>query len=69
MINGNFKSFRHEHLFSEQNGYTTMKDRLTYETPFGVFGKIFDKRILKNYLTTFLLNRNKVLKNLAEHLK
>lgn len=67
MEKGHFKSFRHEHYFSEENGSTVMKDVLIYETPFGIFGKLFDKILLKNHMRKFLLERNSVLKNIAEN--
>ncbi len=66
MIKGNFKSFKHEHSFIEKNGKTVMIDNLMYKTPFGIFGKLFDKLMLKKHLTNFLETRNKVLKKLAE---
>ena len=66
MEEGKFKSFRHEHFFSEENGVTTMTDKLCYETPFGVFGKLFDTLFLKKHLHHFLLERNQFVKNLAE---
>ena len=66
MEEGKFKSFRHEHAFEEQNGITIMKDHLQYETPFGIFGKVFDSLFLKNHLIRFLLERNKILKEVAE---
>ncbi len=66
MINGHFKSFKHEHYFKEGNGLTIMEDHLFYETPFGLFGKLFDKIALKKHLTNFLLYRNKVLKEISE---
>lgn len=66
MEQGHFKSFRHEHNFITQNGTTVMIDFLQYETPYGIFGKLFDKLLLKKYLTDFLLNRNEFVKNLAE---
>jgi len=67
MEEGHFKSFRHEHYFSEENSFTTMKDVLIYETPFGIFGKLFDKILLKNHMKKFLLERNSVLKNISEN--
>lgn len=66
MEEGNFKSFKHEHFFEEENGVTIMKDHLQYETPFGIFGKIFDVLFLKKHLIQFLLERNKVLKEVSE---
>jgi len=66
MERGKFKSFRHEHIFEEENGITTMKDILQYETPFGIFGELFDILFLEKHLTNFLLERNKVLKEVSE---
>lgn len=67
MEEGKFKTFKHEHFFEEINGVTTMKDHLQYETPFGVFGKLFDFLFLKRHLTQFLLERNTVLKEISEN--
>ena len=66
MEEGNFKSFKHEHFFEEENGVTIMKDHLQYETSFGILGQIFDALFLKKHLTRFLLERNKVLKEVSE---
>ena len=66
MEEGKFKSFKHQHFFEEVNGVTTMTDQLQYKTPFGVFGNLFDFLFLKRHLTTFLLERNKVLKKVCE---
>lgn len=66
MEEGKFKSFKHEHFFEEHNGMTIMKDKLRYETPFGLFGKLFDFLFLKKHLTNFIIERNKVLKDLSE---
>ncbi|WP_431243128.1 SRPBCC family protein [Flavobacterium sp. P21] len=66
MEKGKFKSFKHEHFFQEENGFTIMKDKLQYATPFGIFGKLFDVLFLKRHLTNFLLERNKVLKEISE---
>lgn len=67
MEEGNFKSFRHKHYFKEINGVTIMTDLLQYETPFGIFGKLFDVLLLKKHLTKFLLERNKILTETAEN--
>ncbi len=66
MEKGHFKSFRHEHTFVTKNEVTFMIDNLHYQTPFGIFGRLFDTFLLKNYLTNFILKRNEILKNLAE---
>ncbi len=66
MEEGKFKSFKHEHIFEEKNGITIMTDNLSYETPFWFFGQIFDYLFLKKHLHHFLIQRNKVLKEIAE---
>lgn len=66
MVEGKFKSFKHEHFFNDENGITIMKDVIQYETPYGIFGKLFDNILLKNHLTDFITKRNNILKSLAE---
>lgn len=66
MVKGKFESFKHEHIFEEENGFTIMKDKLQYETPFGILGELFDGLFLKKHLTHFLIERNKVLKEISE---
>ncbi len=66
MINGNFKYFKHQHIFHSEDYGTKMIDILTYDTPYGILGKIFDKAVLKKHLIQFLNNRNTLIK---EHLE
>lgn len=66
MEEGKFKTFKHEHFFEEKNEVTIMTDKLQYETPFGIIGELFDYFLLKRHLTNFILERNKVLKEIAE---
>ena len=66
MEKGSFKSFKHQHLFKEKNGVTIMQDLLQYETPFGLFGKLFNYLFLMKHMTKFLLQRNNALKRLSE---
>ncbi|MNX44385.1 hypothetical protein D3C86_748690 [compost metagenome] len=68
MERGKFKTFKHEHFFEEENGITIMKDKLQYETPFGIFGELFDILFLEKHLTQFLTERNKTLKEVSESL-
>ncbi|MBF03805.1 MAG: cell division protein [Flavobacterium sp.] len=65
-LKGHFKTFKHTHLFEEQNGVTIMQDILEYETPYGIFGKLFDKLFLKKHLKNFLIHRNTILKRISE---
>lgn len=69
MEEGKFKSFRHEHIFYERNGLTTMKDKVFYAVPYGIFGELFDFLFLKNHMINFILERNKTLKVFSENEK
>ena len=66
MQKGIFKSLRHEHHFIEENQITIMKDVFMFESPLGVLGKIVNRIILERYLTSFLQERNFVIKQVAE---
>lgn len=66
MVEGRFKTFNHLHEFVVKNGQTTMTDTIRYETPYGIFGKLFDQLILKNYLAKFIQERNNFIKKTAE---
>ncbi|MEQ8623598.1 MAG: SRPBCC family protein [Vicingaceae bacterium] len=66
MVKGAFKSLKHEHLFSEENGVTSMVDNFHFESPFGLIGKLFNAVILKNYMKRFLEIRNAAIKREAE---
>ena len=66
MVQGEFKSFRHEHHFKPIDNGTIMIDILDFETPYGTFGKIFNSIYLKKYLEKFLQKRNNVIKDYAE---
>jgi ligand-binding SRPBCC domain-containing protein len=66
MTAGMFKSFEHDHRFREQDGETVMSDELKFSAPFGVLGVLVDRIVLRSYLTRFLLERNKLVKQVAE---
>jgi len=66
MVTGAFKSFRHEHRFSQVDGRTAMKDVFVFESPFGVLGKFANWLILKKYMTNLLTTRNHIIKQVAE---
>ena len=66
MVNGTFKSFRHEHHFSELKEGTLMMDIFEYESPFGILGRIANILFLKKYMTHLLEKRNLTIKAFAE---
>jgi len=57
---------RHGHHFEEKDGKTSMTDHFQYEVPFGIVGHVFDKLILKTYMTRFLQTRNRIIKSIVE---
>jgi ligand-binding SRPBCC domain-containing protein len=66
MVSGAFKRFRHEHHFSNSGNQTIMKDVFEFESPLGILGRIFNKLILTRYMTKLLVERNRVVKEVAE---
>jgi ligand-binding SRPBCC domain-containing protein len=66
-LKGHFKRFKHQHFFTQKENQTIMTDILDYETPFGFIGKLFDKLLLENHLTKFIIYRNAILKELSEN--
>jgi len=66
MTAGTFKSFEHDHRFQQQDGDTLMTDELRFAAPLGVLGLLAESLVLRTYLTRFLLERNKFVKQVAE---
>lgn len=66
MVNGPFKYMKHKHMFEQKENQTIMIDYFDFASPLGIIGKIFDKLILKRYLTNFLMERNGIIKEFAE---
>ncbi|ALJ03762.1 cell division protein [Pseudalgibacter alginicilyticus] len=66
MVLGVFKSFKHEHIFKEVLGKTIMTDRLYFEPPLGILGKIANLLFLKRYMKKLLKTKNRLLKEKAE---
>lgn len=69
MIQGDFKSFKHEHYFKAVSNGTIMIDVVDFESPYGITGEIFNKIYLTNYIAQFLIKRNKIIKEYAETTK
>jgi ligand-binding SRPBCC domain-containing protein len=66
MLHGDFKRFRHEHHFKDIHNGTIMIDVVEFESPYGLIGRLFNKFYLENYMKTFLIKRNNVIKKYAE---
>jgi ligand-binding SRPBCC domain-containing protein len=67
MVRGAFRSFDHDHFFTEIHaGRTEMRDVLVYQAPLGLLGRLVERQILTRYLTRFLGERNRMIKEIAE---
>jgi ligand-binding SRPBCC domain-containing protein len=66
MIQGDFTSFKHEHHFKSVENGTIMIDKVEFETPYAVAGKLFNKLYLTNYMKELLVKRNSVIKEYSE---
>ncbi|MEM8510347.1 MAG: SRPBCC family protein [Bacteroidota bacterium] len=66
MIEGTFKSFRHEHHFTTAEDRTLMTDYFDYTSPWGILGKLADFLFLKRYMRGLLEKRNESIKEFAE---
>ncbi|MEX0655430.1 MAG: SRPBCC family protein [Phycisphaeraceae bacterium] len=67
MTQGAFKSLEHDHLFEPlPTDETQMTDILRFEAPLGPLGRLAERLVLARYLTGFLIERGRSLKQVAE---
>jgi len=66
MIKGAFSSMRHQHRFTRELNKTKMVDEFSFKAPLGILGLIAEKLFLNRYMTNLLVERNRILKLLAE---
>jgi len=66
MVQGDFKSFKHEHHFKPVENGTIMIDKIEFESPYAVAGKLFNKFFLTNYMKELLIKRNSIIKEYSE---
>lgn len=66
MTDGDFTHMSHEHHFKEIGNGTVMIDIMDFGTPYGWFGRVFEKVYLQKYMTKLLQERNNTIKEFAE---
>jgi ligand-binding SRPBCC domain-containing protein len=66
MTQGDFTYMKHDHYFKEIDNGTVMIDIMDFGTPYGWFGRVFEKLFLHNYMTKLLQQRNSTIKDYAE---
>lgn len=69
IVEGDFKAYKHEHIFRKSNNKTIMIDKFYFESNWGFLGKIVDKFFMKKYMINILKIRNKTLKEKAEKIQ
>jgi ligand-binding SRPBCC domain-containing protein len=66
MVEGDFKSFRHQHHFKQIDNGIFMIDIVDFESPYGKIGNLLNSIYLTKYLRTLLESRNEFIRNFAE---
>ena len=66
MVSGAFRRFDHDHHFVADGLGTVMTDTFDFTTPLGPLGWLADGIFLKRYMRRLLLQRNQVIKQVAE---
>ena len=66
MVEGDFKSFRHQHHFKQIDNGIFMIDIVDFESPYGKLGRVLNSIYLTKYLRTLLESRNEFIRNFAE---
>ena len=66
MMQGDFKSYKHEHYFKPIDNGTILINILSFETPYSVIGILFNKFFLTNYMKQLLEHRINFIKHYAE---
>ena len=66
MVRGAFARFDHDHCFAVDADGTIMRDRFDFTSPLGPLGRLADALVLTRYMRRFLVERNRVLRAIAE---
>jgi ligand-binding SRPBCC domain-containing protein len=66
MARGPFRYFKHDHAFEQQEQGTLMIDKLEFQSPVLIVGRMIDAVVLRGYLRRLLETRNRALKAAAE---
>jgi ligand-binding SRPBCC domain-containing protein len=66
MVRGAFARFDHDHLFAADGDVTIMRDRFDFTSPLGPLGRLADALVLTRYMRGLLVERNRVLREVAE---
>jgi ligand-binding SRPBCC domain-containing protein len=65
-VRGPFRRFDHEHVFAPDSGRTVMVDRVSFDAPAGVIGRVVERLVLGPYVERLIETRGQFLKTEAE---
>ena len=66
MVSGAFARFVHDHDFEATETGTRMTDTFDYTSPLGILGRLADAIFLERYMRALLVERNRVVREIAE---
>jgi ligand-binding SRPBCC domain-containing protein len=66
MISGPFQHFEHDHHFAAMDDGTRMRDEIRFSAGTGLLGRLATRMFLRKRLKAFLIERNVMIKRLAE---
>lgn len=66
MISGPFQYFEHDHHFAPMDDGTRMRDEVRFSASGGFLGRVRTRMFLRKQLKAFLMERNAMIKRLAE---
>lgn len=66
MTAGSFQRFEHDHHFAVMDDGTRMRDEIRFSARWGPLGRLATKMFVRRHLTAFLIERNAVIKRVAE---
>lgn len=66
MARGRFKTFQHDHHFTEIDGHTLLQEKLRFSLPGGWLGAQVAKHVMVPYISRLIRKRFYLLKKLAE---
>ena len=65
-VEGPFRRFDHDHIFTLESGQTRMGDVFDYQSPLGWLGRCADYLFLRAHMAELLEKRARVIKEVAE---
>jgi ligand-binding SRPBCC domain-containing protein len=65
-VRGAFRRFDHDHFFAREGDATVLRDVFDYDAPLGLLGRAAERIFLTAYMRRFLVERNRVLRVVAE---